>query len=598
MKNNYKILWFFLLLVSAGGMLSCNKSFLDRYPETSMNQGSFFSNTNDLNLYLNGLYNANIIAPSMTDVASDNILSTADQYAYKLMRGEVTSANVGSWSSYWTAIRNINFFLDNAGNASGSASDINHYIGIGRFFRAYEYYELVKQYSNVPWYSHTLSTSDSAALYKTQDPRSLVVDSIMSDLNFAVANIKDSTSKTRISKWTALAGLARIALNEGTMRKYHPELGLTDANKYLQIARDASLTLINSGKFSIYKVNGSAAHTQAYESLFNSADLSGNPEMIMIKAYDLNLGVTTVFKNVFNNTSGLSRDLMEDYLAVSGNNAIPFQQVPGYDTLGFTGVFSGRDPRLKQTFMQPGYIAPGTTTPVIPKFELGYVQEKYYPLTADQIQLGGGTGYDDMPIYRLGEVYLNYAEARAELGELTQADIDMTINILRDRVQVPHATLSNWLANIDPRQAAHYPNVSGAMQGAILEIRRERRVELACEGFRWQDLMRWGVGKLAANTPQGIYVPRLGYLDVTGDGVPDMFIGATVADLSQVTSSSITKYSLDNALFSLSNGTSGYVQLKSQTNKYNFIEPKYYYKPMYDQDMLISPSLVQISFWK
>ena len=173
----------------------------------------------------------------------------------------------------------------------------------------------------------------------------------------------------------------------------------------------------------------------------------------------------------------------------------------------------------------------------------------------------------------------------------------MTINVLRDRVQMPHAILSSWLTNIDSRLANHYPNVSGAMQGAILEIRRERRVELACEGFRWQDLMRWGVGKLAASTPQGIYVPRLGYLDVTGDGIPDMFIGATVADLSQIPSS-ITKYSLDNALFSLSNGTSGFVQLKSQLNKYTFIEPKYYYKPVYDQDILTDPTLVQNSFWK
>lgn len=596
MKNINKLIGVFLILVSVGGIVGCNKSFLDRYPETSMNQGSFFTTTSDLNLYLNGLYGT--IPASMTDVTSDNILSTADQYGYKLMRGEVTTANVGSWSSYWTVIRNINFFLDNAGKVSGTQSDINHYIGVGRFFRAYEYYELVKQYSDVPWFSHALSTSDSASLYKKQDPRALVVDSIMADLNFAVANIKDSTSKTRISKWTALAGLARITLQEGTMRKYHPELGLTNGNSYLQIARDASLKLINSGKFSIYKTNGSATHTKAYESLFNSADLSSNSEMIMIKVYDLTLGVTTIFKNVFNNTSGLSRDLMEDYLAVSGTNAIPFQQVPGYDTLSFTGVFNSRDPRLVQTFMQPGYIAPGTTTATIPKFELGYVQEKYYPLTADQIQLGGGTGYDDMPIYRLGEVYLNYAEARAELGELTQSDLDMTINVLRDRVQMPHAILSSWLANIDSRLANHYPNVSGAMQGAILEIRRERRVELACEGFRWQDLMRWGVGKLAASTPQGIFVSRLGYLDVTGDGIPDMFIGATVADLSQVTNSSITKYSLDNALFSLSNGTSGFVQLKSQLNKYTFMEPKYYYKPMYDQDILTDPTLFQNSFWK
>lgn len=594
MKNISKLKSIFLILVAVVTIFGCTK--LDLYPETSMNQGSFFSSPNDLSLYLNGLYG--IMPASMTDLTSDNILSTADTYEYKMMRGEVTSANVGSWSSNWTTIRNINFFLDNAGKATGNTADLNNYIGVGHFFRAFQYYEMVKQYSDVPWFSHVLTTSDSLSLYKTQTKRSVVVDSIIADLNFAVANIIDGTSKTRVTKSTALAGLARIALQEGTMRKYHPELGLTDANRFLQIARDASSQLIKSGKFSIYVKNGSAVHTKAYESLFNSADLSANSEMIMIKAYDLSLSVTTIFKNIFNNTSGLSRDLMEEYLAVNAGTAIPFQQVAGYDQLPFTGVFANRDPRLVQTFMQPGYVAPGTIAATIPKLEIGYIQEKYYPLTSDQIQLGGGTGYDDMPIYRLGEMYLIYAEAKAELGELTQADLDLTINVLRDRVQMPHAVLATWLSTVDPRLASHYPNVQGTMKGAILEIRRERRVELACEGFRWQDLMRWGVGKLAAATPQGMFVPALGYIDVTGDGVADMFIGATVADLAQVTNGSITKYSLDNALFSLSNTTSGYVQLKSQLNKYNFIEPKNYYKPVYDQDILTNPNLVQNSFWK
>src|ERR1035437_5146181 len=131
MKNNNKIKSIFLILVSVLAMVGCNKSFLDKYPETSMNQGSFFATPNDLSLYLNGLYS--IIGASMTDVTSDNILSTADQYEYKLMRGEVTSANIGTWGSNWTTIRNINFFLDNAGKATGNQSDINNYIGVGRF---------------------------------------------------------------------------------------------------------------------------------------------------------------------------------------------------------------------------------------------------------------------------------------------------------------------------------------------------------------------------------------------------------------------------------------------------------------------------------
>jgi len=595
MKNQMNICYI-LVLIIAMGIAGCNDSFLDRYPETSMNEGSFFASAGDLELYTNGFYG--IIPASITDVVSDNILSTADSYTYSLLRGEITPQNVGSWSYYWSTIRRINFLLQNASKAVGKSDDIKHYVGIARFFRAYVYYEMVKEYSDVPWFNHALTTSDPE-LYKTQDSRALVVDSIMADLNYAAVNIKDGTSKTRITKWTALAGLARIALHEGTTRKYHKELGLNDYSRFLQAARDASLQIMNSGKFSIYKTNGSAPHTQAYESLFNSPDLSKNPEMIMIAAYDINQSVGFSFKGVFNNTSGLSRDLMEDYLALNTNgDAIPFHDVPGYGTMTFLNVFKNRDPRLIQTFMQPGYIAPGSDNPTVPKPEIGYVQEKFYPLTSDQIQLGGGSGYNDIPIYRLAETYLILAEAKAELGELNQTDLDQTINILRDRAHMPHAILSNWMANVDSRLSGHYPNVQGSMKGAVLEIRRERRVELACEGFRWSDLMRWGVGSLINNTPQGCYIPDLGYFDYTGDGVPDIFISKTKADFGSVTDKRIIKYSLDDALFSLSNGTNGYVQLKSQLNKYNFVEPKYYYKPVYDQDILINPKLIQNTFWK
>lgn len=596
-KLRYKIgsiILFGLLL----GLMGCNDSFMDRYPETSLNGGAFFQTPSDLELYTNGLYG--IIGDPVSDVASDNVLCLNDSYVYQLMRGEITSLNVGGWSSYWTNIRKINYMLDNVSKVKGNAADINNFVGIARFFRAYQYYELVKTYSDVPWYSHALATNDPG-LYKTQDPRTLVVDSIMADLQYAVSNVKDGTSKTRVTKWTALALQARIALQEGTTREYHTELGLSDAKRFLQIARDASLAIISGGKFSLYTTDVSGGNRQhAYEALFNSPDLSKNPEMIMFMDYDKTLQHYNTKKTVYNETFGLSDDLMQDYLALDGNgNAVPFQQIAGSSTMSYVDVFKNRDPRLNYTFAQPGFITPGQAKATLPKLEVGgYPQIKSYPLSSDQVQLGGGTGYTDTPIFRLGETYLIYAEARAELGELTQGDLDLTINKLRDRVHMPHATLTDWLGNVDPRLAAHYPNVSGAQKGAILEVRRERRVELACEGLRYQDLMRWKVGSLAAQTPQGIYVGQLGYLDVTGDGKPDIFIGKTQADLNQVTDKTIILYRLDNAIFSLSNGDSGYIMLNAQKGKYTFAEPKYYYKPIYYQDMQVNTNLKQNTYWK
>ena len=86
---------------------------------------------------------------------------------------------------------------------------------------------------------------------------------------------------------------------------------------------------------------------------------------------------------------------------------------------------------------------------------------------------------------------------------------------------MPSMTLNQ---EIDPVQESRYPNVQGAQKNLILEIRRERRVELAFEGFRYDDLMRWNAGKLLEKEPQGIYFSGLGKFDMNRDGEPDIYL--------------------------------------------------------------------------
>jgi len=195
-----------------------------------------------------------------------------------------------------------------------------------------------------------------------------------------------------------------------------------------------------------------------------------------------------------------------------------------------------------------------------------------------------------------------YAEAKAELGELTQDDIDQSINLIRERAGVPRATLTDWMANVDPVQANRYPNVTSAQKGAILEVRRERRIELACEGFRYDDLMRWGAGKLMEKAPEGMYIDKLGYLDLTGDGQPDFAVVATQADADAIPQADKEKYKLNVEIlagntFELTGGDKGYIRLISQVNKWNFIEPKYYYSPISTKDIVLNKNLVQNKFW-
>ena len=196
-----------------------------------------------------------------------------------------------------------------------------------------------------------------------------------------------------------------------------------------------------------------------------------------------------------------------------------------------------------------------------------------------------------------------YAEAKAELGILTQDDVNQTINLIRQRAGMPDASLDDWLANIDPVQDERYSNVQSAQKGAVLEVRRERRIELACEGFRYGDLMRWGCGKLFEAAHEGAYIPGMGYYDVTGDGQPDVAIVEKKADIDKIPEEDkqkykLTVYALEGNTIGLTEGTKGYIYLVAQHNKYTFVSPKYYYYPVATKDITVNENLYQNPFWE
>ena len=595
------------LLLSLMVVCSCDDSFLDVEPETEITSSSFFKSPRDLELYSNKFY-AYLPIP-VDDVGSDNVVKKdiTSGGLYSMMQGLVTPQNAGQWYGYWQRMRDINFYVENCHKAVGPKAEVDHFKGVGRFFRAWYYYTLVKQYSDLPWYDRSLQTNDTELLYKKQDPRALVVDSVFKNFEYAVHTLlpnKDGyISKTTLTKWAALAWTARFALHEGTMRKYHPELGLTnDYKRFLELAISASQEIMSSGHFDLFKENGKGERSQAYEALFNNTDLLNNPEMIMIRDFDKDLGILHNIKSVFNEGVGLSRDLLETYLAKNPDgNWTPFTKLADYEKLSYVDVFKDRDPRLTQTFMYPGFKMPGYSKIAYPDLNLGgYLQIKFYPTTPDQIALGS-TSYIDRVIFRYGEILLINAEAKAELGILTQKDLKNTIGLLRERVGMPAPLLSDWLNDIDPVLARKYPNVKGDQKGAILEIRRERRVELACEGHRQDDLMRWKVGELAAKTPCGMYVDKLGAVDITGDGIPEFYIsqnGEGLNDIKgQYPDAEIISYNLSSSLFQLTEGSKGYIQLKEQVDKFHF-EDKYYYYPISARDMSVNPNLYQNPLWK
>ena len=582
-------------------MTSCNDSFLDRTPETSITEVNFFKSDNDLQLYSNQFYgyfyNYASCGGRMIDSPSDNVVvSNTTDGIFQYMSGSVTPENVGKWG--WGDIRTVNFMIARAGKATGE--NVNHYIGLARLTRALLYYNKVLAYSDVPWYSRDLQTTDDELLYKKQDSRALVCDSVVADLNYAIGQMKTTSEMkgdhTYLSKDVALAVKARVCLQEASWRKYHTELGLNDANRFYEMSVSACEQLMQMG-YSLYP---------DYEGLFRNTSLASNPEVILYQDYDRNLGLLWGYNDQFaGGNSGLSKDLFDTYLYMNeAGKAVPFTSIPGYNKMSVADGFKNRDRRLKSTFMYPGWHRPASDTKPYMQYintVLGYQSIKWEPMYGNGNTIGYGPGsvcFGDVSKYRLGEILLIYAEAKAELGNLTQADLDMTINQLRDRSGMPHAVLADWLANIDPVLNAKYPNVNSGQKGAVLEIRRERRVELAAEGFRTSDLYRWAMGKVFENQGKGLYVGTTlpAEIDLTGDGKPNVAIVSSQAEKDSYQAKGMTAYIVGTDNFLVT--ADGYLEPADQKGRYTFKEPAYYYTPISVQDIQLNPNLVQSPYWK
>jgi hypothetical protein len=599
-----------ILLFSLGIFLllsGCNDDFMDRFPKTSIGTENFFKSEEDLKMFIYNLYNF----PGLNNYGDDgyNTTDNAANTGSTEMKNIMLSSNpssatiTGGWD--WSTLRNINLFLENFENADISQDLLTHYGGVARFFRARFYMEKVKRFSDVPWYDQVIGTSDEELLFKGRDTRDFVVQKIFEDYEFASQNVKEIQPVGAVNKWVVLAYKARHALYEGTFRKYHTELELeSTANTYLAIARDAAKEIMDNGGFSIYNTGKPESD---YGTLFHSQDLTSNPEIIFANIHKDQVKNSGWWDWMFGNYEvSPSKDLLQSYLMDDGSF---YTSQPDYETKSFVEEFENRDPRLMQTYAFPGWELVNTDTysqgggiykQQLQKNFTGYHQIKGFINNKEQTV----QNEVDFPVFRYAEILLIYAEARAELGELTQADLDMAINPLRDRAGMPHMTMD---LPVDPVQEARYPNITSSFKNEILEIRRERRIELALEGYRFDDLMRWSAGKLIEAEPKGIYFSGLGKHDLTGDGIEDIVL----LDLSQsipgtgekeknALGEELIYYRVgpqdSDASVYISGNNEGYVE--SIKDRGSFIEPKYYYRPIPQTHTTINPNLTQIFGWE
>lgn len=581
------------------GLASCD-NLLDLSPKSEISQDDYFKTESDLQLFSNSFYN-NLLDKSPYDDQSD--IYVQQTLSDEMLGGNkrTVPASDGGWT--WTDLRKMNTLLEYINQCSDEKAVVK-YTALTRFFRAFFYFEKVKRFGDVPWYDVELGSADEA-LYKPRDSRELVMTHMIEDVDYAIDNLPDEKEETsspyRANRWAALALKAQFCLYEGTYRKYH---GLSleghDYTYYLDLAAKAAQEIMEQGPYKLY----STGHPESdYLMLFAEEDANPDEYIFAIK-FDYGL---SIYHNATAHTlvptqgrPGLTRKMVNTYLMKDGT---AFTDQPGWQEMTFLEETKNRDPRLAQSIRTPGYTRIGQTEVLAPDLSLSVTGYQPIKFVQDPTASGGQVDRNDrstcdLPVYRFAEVLLDYAEAKAELGTLTQTDLDNSINLIRRRVDMPDLNMSKANANPDrylSDPATGYPNVTGSNKGVILEIRRERTIELNQEGFRFDDLVRWKAGACIDQDIYGMYFPGAGEYDLSGDGKPDIIL-YTSGTAKPSADSGVLVYEIGKDIL-LTGSNSGYVYYHKNIARTPFNEERDYLYPIPINERSLNPNLTQNPGW-
>lgn len=568
MKINLNILSAGLLLATAVSFSSCD-DFLTRDPQDTVTDvPSFWNNEENLRTSFLDYYTYffpgyrssweradNFAETNVADWTDDNAQEVAT-----LFTKVAPTSDAGNWN--FKKVRNMNLLLSRIQSSNLGEEAKNHWSGVARLFRAMEYAKLVQKFGDVPYYDAVVGSTDNEQLYRARDPRTTVMDKVNEDLAFACANIRvnDGTKGLTVNRAVAQGFASRIMLFEGTWQKYHAN-NTAKAAEYLKAAKDYAAALMQTNAYSI---------APSYKSLTTSEDLAGNPEIIMYRSYVENVVMHSLmsFQNTEHEMSSPSRSFVDAFLT---KNGLPIHQAGNTDYKGkeYAKEIQNRDPRLADNIDEESGLRLNGVAAVYAAS--GYYANRY--VNKDLINKPGGmssTNTTDAPVMKLNEVMLNYIEAAAELAELgqytlTQADFDKTINAIRDRqsTQMPHLTLAGNALKVNGVEI-NDPDRDATVKPIIWEIRRERRVELAYEGLRFNDLRRWG---------------KLEYADMVKNKKLNMGAWINKADYPE-NAEALAKITLCDENGNIVTGNEGYIMPITEVAKMRVMADKDYLYPI------------------
>ena len=497
-----KMIYILLSVAAMVSFSSCNDDFLDRMPKDEMTDDNFWQTeehlvqvANTFTAALQGKYWLNI-----TEIMADSAPWAVTTAFRTIGAGNFTTetSQINSlWVTAYTGIGRVNYFLNNYNRAETVKEELRErYAAEAYFYRAYNYWVLTSYFGDVPYITDELSV-ESPDVYRGRDPRKTVIENVTKDLEDHYKNLPEyipaaSSEFGRVSQCAALALLSRIYLYNGMYEE----------------AADAAERAMNNSYHELYSTGNPDVD---YVNLFNytgrASRNAANKETLLAFVYNYDLGEAARQSHNLSRECWVPGDyarfvptnsMIEAYLTKDGQIWDP-STVDTYED-----VFKDRDPRMVQSILAPGTPWEGgksgdllSTDDKIYTYPLltnnktaamtysGYYMRKYVePSTVKYV----GHDDNDLVMLRYAEVLLNYAEAKEMLGQLTQADLDKSINLLRDRVGMVHMKLSQLPAGSDIRT----------------EIQRERRIELFFEGHRYFDIIRWKQGHILGEDLLGV----------------------------------------------------------------------------------------------
>jgi hypothetical protein len=461
----------FLLVLSALLITNCD---LDRLPETTFTDVAFWNTEKDLRGACNRLYEQ--LGGFSHDTRSDELIRTSSDGISSGSR-QVPATDDGNWRDPYRRIYVSNNIIDKAPNANVTEAVRDRWIAEARFFRAYEYFGLVKKFGGVPLILKSFDSTDDPEIYKGRNTREDVIAQCYEDLEFAAQYLPTHASLPaadwgRVTRSAALALTARIGLNIGTLTKYH-KLGSEEVYKaHLKKSIDAAEAVMQEGH---------SLFSDFQKLFYFDGEGSGNKENIFVKVYGPNGAGTVTHGNSrgMENSVSVTRQMIDLFLYSDG---LPREKSPNTlaQEASFSDVLRNRDPRLKMTVYDIKEIAyKSEYQPFANQHGYGYSLKKGFMLT--EWETNSKETVDKMLI-RYGEVLITYAEALYEYNNgITDAQLDLTVNALRNRVGF-EIKLTNEFASINELDILN-------------EIRRERTVELLDEGFRYDDIIRWKIAE-------------------------------------------------------------------------------------------------------